>query len=306
MNRLVLLPIALASAVPAIAQDQPAAGAAQTAPKLKTLLENCDAHKFETFVNSVVNGQPHRSKIKMCGVEGQTDAEWIGTLKDAIKKVENNSEMPASTREQIISAIKTEVARLENPASAGSPPQSLPEGRTLGTSTDSLSSDYSILPPLPRTTPPPPRVLPPADEPDSAAGNFVASATDSAPAPQQVPQPPAPIVRASPLPVPAKPRLTLSCISPEYPGGGECISISRDTILTVRAGEGLPAGVELRFMRRGEEHGVIDLGAMRSGRSVNYALPRETCSGVVSAEIEIAVVRNGQRVDRRGPYLLRC
>lgn len=306
MNRLVLLSIALASAVPATAQEQTSSSAPEVAaPKLKSLLENCDAHKFETFVNSTVNGQPHRSKVKMCGVEGQTDAEWIGTLKDAIVKVENNSEMPASTREQIVSAVRAEIARLESGGTAAAPAQTLSPGRSVATS-NSLTSDYSILPPLPKTAPPVAHVLPPSEEQAIETASAEDAAPVSAPKPDETTPEPPKVVSIPPAPVAAKPKLALSCISPEYPGGGECISLSRDTVITVRPGEELPSGISLRFMRRGEDHGEIVLGAMRSGRTINYALPREVCSGVVTAEVEIAVVRNGQRVDRRGPYLLRC
>jgi len=75
------------------------------APEQK-LIQNCDAHKFETVVDTMVDGQPRKSKVKLCGVEGQSDAEWIGTLKDAIRKVEANKEMPGAQREQIVAAMR--------------------------------------------------------------------------------------------------------------------------------------------------------------------------------------------------------
>ena len=50
----------------------------------KALIDTCAAHKFETIVSDVTaDGQPKKSRVKLCGQPGQTDAEWIATLKDA-------------------------------------------------------------------------------------------------------------------------------------------------------------------------------------------------------------------------------
>jgi len=318
MNRLLFVSIALAAAVPALAQEQaPPAASEQppgdpAAPKLKTLLQDCDAHKFETSVQSVVDGKPHMSRVKMCGVEGQSDAEWIGTLKDAVAKLEANTEMAASTRDQIITAVKAEIARLEGETSKPAAAPDLPAARPVESS-NALTSDYSILPPLPNNTPPRAHVLPPAEEAAEVAappanvvqtdearpiGTTVAPPVETAVAP--------PVVQASPAKPVAKPRLSLSCISPEFPAGGACVTLSRDTVLRVRAGEDVAAGLSLRFLRNGAERGAIELGSLRSGQAINYRLPSQVCSGVVSAEVQLEVVRNGQRVDRRGPYLLHC
>ncbi len=64
-------------------------------------------------VHDVVDGQPQQSKVKLCGKEGQSDADWIGTLKDAVAKLGANKEMPAAVRDQIVTALKTEISRLE-------------------------------------------------------------------------------------------------------------------------------------------------------------------------------------------------
>jgi len=320
MNRFVMLSIALAIAGPAIAQDQPkAASKSSEAPpeKLQTLLQNCDAHKFETIVETTVDGQPHRSKFKMCGNEGQTDAEWLVTLQDAITKLEANTEIAASTRDQIVTAIKGEIDRLQSggAASASTPIATIPEGRATNATPAPLSQDYSVLPPIPQNDPPKVKILPDtaaavaavSDQPPPEPTIEAAPTTETVLPPTVEAATPPPVVSVpAKAPPPAKPRLTFSCISPEYPGGGECITLSRDTILSIRPAEALPAGVSLRFFRRGEQRGEIALGAMRSGRSVNFALPQRVCSGVVTSEVEIAVFRNGQSVDRRGPYLLHC
>jgi hypothetical protein len=296
MNRLLLLSAVLFAAVPAAAQNQPQAAPEASAdapaanPQLKTLLENCDAHKFETMVDTVVDGTPHRSKVKMCGKDGQSDSDWIQTLEDAISKLESNKDMQPAVREQIVTAVRAEITRLK------------------GASAAPASSDFSLAP-RPRVTPAPISddytvlpALPPRRSPQAVAS---AAETGTASSAVASGSPPAKRATAPLVPV-AKPRLTISCIDPQYPGGADCVSLSRDTVLRVRAGEALPAGVLLRFLRSGQVRGEIRLGAMRNGRSVNFSLPREVCAGVVSAEVEMVVVRSGQSVERRGPFLLRC
>ena len=318
MNRLVFFSIALAAAVPALAQEQAPPVASEqpsgdpAAPKLKTLLQDCDAHKFETSVQSVVDGKPHMSRVKMCGVEGQSDDEWIGTLKDAVAKLDANTEMAASTRDQIITAVKAEIARLEGETSKPAAAPDLPAARPVESS-NALTSDYSILPPLPNNPPPRAHVLPPAQEAAEVAAPpaNVVQADEAKPVETTIARPvetavAPPVAQAQPAKPVAKPRLKLSCISPEFPAGGECVTLSRDTVLRVRAGEDVAAGLWLRFLRNGAERGAIELGSLRSGQSINYRLPSQVCSGVVSAEVQLDIVRNSQRVDRRGPYLLHC
>ena len=72
--------------------------------QMQKLLQNCDAHKFETFIEVKVEGQPQpkRSRVKLCGTEGQSDADWVRTLKDAVVKTEANLQMPPAVREQIL------------------------------------------------------------------------------------------------------------------------------------------------------------------------------------------------------------
>jgi hypothetical protein len=302
MNRIAMISLALLLSAPAAAKDKAQAapdGEAPT-PKMESLLQNCDAHKFETTVESTVDGKPHRSKVKMCGNEGQSDADWIGTLKDAVAKLETNKEMPEATRNQIITAVKAEIARLEGHGSPAANAGPLPAGRSIS-SADSLSDDYSVLPPLKTSPPPPSHVLPPSTQSTVAA-------TDPTPA-VALPEPSAPpptSVVAPAAPPPAKPKLAFSCISPEYPGGGPCVTISRDTLFSVKAGEAVASGLSLRFVRQGDQRAELALGSMRKGQSLRFELPRPVCSGVVSGEVTIDVVQGGRVVDHQGPSLLRC
>ncbi len=120
---------------------------------------------------------------------------------------------------------------------------------------------------------------------------------------------PAPISAAasSPLLLP-KPRLAFDCYTPgDLGSGGPCVIFTRDTRLTVKAGEAIPAATSLRFIRRGgDTRAEVPLGPLRKGQLARLGVPQEVCGGVVETEIEIQVARGGYAVDRRGPYLMRC
>jgi hypothetical protein len=250
---------------------------------LQQLMQNCDAHKFETIVEATVDGQPHRSKVKLCGNEGQSDAEWIGTLKDAIAKLNANLDMDPAVRTQIVAAISKEIARLQIPQDGGAARTAT---QPLAPAVDSASSDYAALPPLPSAPPPPPHLLAPAP----AVVGTAASSSASLPA---LAGPP--------------PELSFACYAPEDIGGeSECSGFERDTMLTVRAGANVPAGTSLRFVRNGEPHGEVSLAQLRRGQSVRLALPRELCAGFGSGRLDLQVVENGAEVKSEGPFALRC
>ena len=274
---LILAATTLASAS-AVAQGQGAAqkdaSAGQSSPlEMKALVESCTARKFETTVEMTVDGTKRGSKVKLCGKEGQSDADWVTTLKDAAKKVEGNEKMPQAVKDQIIAALNAEIAMIGattvviiTPPVAPAPPAERPP-------------EYSTLPPLP-TAPAIATILP----------------------------------RSTPAPPPRKPRLTIECLTPGEPGGGgPCISLERDTLLTIRADEDLAAGNSVRFLRRGNVRGEVALAQMRQGQSRRFKLPSQLCAGVVGSNVEIQILGRSasgtglnQVVDTLGPYQLRC
>lgn len=122
MNRLMIALTLAASAVyPALAQDKPAESTVEGSdPEALKLVTDCNARKFETVVEREENGERKSSKVKLCGKQGQTDAEWATTLKDAAAKIEANPKMPQSAKDQLSAALKAEIAHVEA-ATAPSP-----------------------------------------------------------------------------------------------------------------------------------------------------------------------------------------
>jgi hypothetical protein len=282
----------------ALAATSAPAGADSPTPQMEKLLQDCDAHKFETVVNTTVDGKAHQSKVKLCGTRGQTDAAWVDTLKDAVAKVKANDKMPPELRDQIATALDAEILRLAHsdtmaliansaPAIAKpAPPSGIaslaprPTPGAAAVSSRPLADDYGSLPPLP------------APKPALAAGAAVGSFLPSLPAP----------------------RMTLQCGSTDDPlAVDRCSMLESNTVLFIRADEPMPAGTSLRFVRRDDPRGDVQLAQLRTGQTVRIPLPHRVCDGVVRSEVAIEVVRkpakNGapeQVVDRLGPYGLHC
>ena len=278
------------------------------------LIQSCDAHKFETVVVSMVDGQPHQSKVRLCGVEGQSDAAWIDTLRDAIRKLDANKDMPVSQRDQIVTAIKTEIARLTILGSGPIVPRRGSEASAAPP--QSLSRDYATLPPLP----PPREIVPSPSLKDVSAGEPAGPATtdavrkDFAQLPPMPPPLPAhPASAQAPVPSPAVPlRLKFGCDTPgDLSSDAPCAEFEPETRVTVHAGEDIPPGTLLQFVRNDRPQADVPLGGIRRGGMLRVALPAKVCSGFGSGKLELRVVRddgNGvpQPLNSEGPYSLRC
>lgn len=284
------MPLLFALALGAAAQapaEAPAKIPAEPAPEARKLIEDCSARRFETTIKGMSKGKPRESKVKMCGIPGQTDAEWIATLKDAVAKVAANPAMPPDAKKQIITAVNAEIVRLgaaptptETPALVNAPPLPAPR-RTPATT----APQYSALPAFP-----PPVATKPAPAPGGAAL--------------------APAAYVPPLP---RPRLKFSCFSAGSLGtDGPCFAFDRNTRITVRAGEPLKDTL-LRFVRDGEERADYPLPPLAKGRSASFELPREVCARAVGGKLSIRIVRGpagkphlAQVVGTEGPYNLTC
>ncbi|HYX47284.1 MAG TPA: hypothetical protein VE820_10755 [Sphingomicrobium sp.] len=283
------------------AKKAPPAAPSKPDPKAEQLLQSCDAHKFETTVKEVVDGTPQQSKVKLCGKEGQSDADWIGTLKDAVAKLDANKDMPAEVRDQIVKALKNEISRLEfqgaktaftsaRPETKSSPldeiaalpplPQAKPQAIASAPppareiTPRAPLSDYAALPPLPSSTVPPPSVL--------AAGASTSVVF---------------------LP---RPKISFSCFTPGEGADGPCTGFTRDTLVTVLAGEDLPASTAVRFVRDGDPKADVALAQLKKGKSMQFAIPTDVCKHAVGGRLELKIVRSGQEVGTDGPYNLNC
>jgi len=243
----------------------------------KSLVQNCDAHRFETTIQQMVDGKPKQSKVRMCGTEGQSDADWLRTLKDAVKKTQASG-MPPGVKQQIVAAVNAEIERLSTPAlnlPAGGDISKLPKTAMTTTPQVPLSREYGALPPLPTApTLPPPNVL--------GAGGVAPAA-----------------------------RITLRCaLAGDEDRPTSCDSIDKDTLLVLRADEAYPAGLDLHFVRHGDDRADVSVPALKPGQTAILRLPPRVCVGVVRSRLEIQALGSnapsGTPAGSVGEYDLRC
>ena len=264
---LILAGLSLVASAASAQQAQPAADAA--GPDLKALADSCDARKFETLV--VVDGSGRGKKVKICGKPGQSDAEWLVTLKDSARKIEADPQMAQAVKDQILVALKPEIENLERSSTV---PTTVPVATIAIANTPvSLPEDtprYSSVPALP------------APKPRAAAGKLAAAA-----------------------PPVARPRLTLRCALPRETFAA-CARLERESQLLIRADEDLPATASLRFLRGGETRADVQLGALKKGESLREKLPGRVCAGVLRGKVEVQILNKGQVAETRGPFALYC
>jgi hypothetical protein len=262
---------------PDAARKEGTAGQSSAPSGIEAQADACNARKFETTVEVIADGKKRSSQVKLCGKEGQTDADWANTLKDAAKKVEANEKMPKAVKGQIISALNAEVAKLES--SKAEPVQAV----------------TNVLPAVPK---------PPAERPPEYS---VLPPIPTAPAV------PARSALAKQAPLLPKPRLSVQCMTPAELGGGSCESLRRNSVLTIRADENLVGGARLRFLRDGNFRDEMSLAPMPQGQSRRFKLPPKICAGAYRTTLKIEILAGSANgaganaaADTLGPYQVRC
>lgn len=119
-----MIAFSLAMALALAVQAQPAApsgGQSEVGKaEAEALLAGCGGRRFETPVEIAAEGRVRRSKVKLCGKAGQSDADWVRTLEDAVRNVDN-SRMPPAAKEQVIAALRAEIGRLVQAMATAAP-----------------------------------------------------------------------------------------------------------------------------------------------------------------------------------------
>src|SRR6185369_9412144 len=276
-----ILPFALLLAAQAAETPSPSARGTDAAT-----MANCNARMAEIPVTVMAKGVPKETKVKICGKVGQTQADWEKTLRDALNKVSADGRMSSSIKDQIITGLKFEIAKLQG--AAETTPQSQPQSRPAPLVAQSFAAPLAPKPPM-----------------DTGRAEY------SSLPPMPAPLPAVSVAAAAAAPPLPAPKLTFRCLSTESAAGeGPCDTLERGMLVTVRADENIAAGTSLRFLRRGDNRAEIDLETLRRGQSQQFSLPARVCQGVTGSRVEIQVVRaagsKNQVVDSRGPYELRC
>jgi hypothetical protein len=269
-RRIALILGAIGLAANGAGAQTPPTEAGEPVAEIKSLVDSCPGRKFETIV--AVGIDRRGKKVTICGKAGQTDAEWINTLRSSVAQAEANESLAEPVKEQIIAALNAEIERVGKLAAA---PAAAPPVAAIAIAPEPVTAkepapQYSALPPLP------------APKPKAT----VAAAASTAP------------------PV-ARPRLTISCALPRE-SFGPCDRLERETQLLIRADEDLADGASLRFLRGGDERAELDLGALRKGMTMRQKLPGRVCSGVLRGKVQVQILSHSKVAETLGPYALYC
>lgn len=273
------LVVASLSAAPLVAQDPTAAAGPEA--------QACQSFRFETVV-VIDPSQKRGSRVRLCANPGATEADWVKTLEDAIVQIKDGP-MPAGAKADLVGQIEAEIARYRPKPALADSLNGGTWGSAAGSNAVTLGKDQLGNSGAPPEAPFAVSALPSLDRPKAAAGG----------------------AKAEPL----KPMgIAIKCLAPGDRGSGmTCDYFSNGTVLAVRAVRGMEQGAVLRFLRRGEERGEVDLDGLAPGRVARVVLPDELCRGVKTSKVEIALLppRSSKAfargaAGRLGPYGLRC
>ena len=227
----------------------------------------------------------HVAKVTLCSKKGATAGELVKMFESAASALAQNLRMAPEKRSSLVAQMRAKAEEVRNEKSAASAAAIAGGPGTVGFA--------PLRPPAPVDRPPEYARLPPLPAPAAVTATSAAA-----------------VASAAAL---SRPQLTVECFNPaNLAGPAPCDSLERETVLRVRAGDVVPAGTSLRFLRRGDVRAEVALAQLGRGKSAQFALPQPVCAGVVESKVEIQVVRRakgneaGQVMESMGPYLLRC
>lgn len=247
-----------------------------TKTQAETILSKCDHRRIEASAEGLIDGKMKRRKITVCAAPGDSHAQWMTKLENAVTWVQAQPGLSDDVKAKLVADLRKEMVR---PPQAIRPPAAAPVAALPAA--DAL---VATVPPMP----------PPLRSPVVSASALQGAAATSV--------------------LLARPPLTIHCISVGERGtGSRCGRLAPDTVFAVRADADLTKPATLRFLRKGRQRADVELAALRDGQIVRFKLPPAVCAGVVRSEVSIQIVagkptpgRVAQVTDTLGPFPIHC
>ena len=238
-----------------------------------TLRSQCGDRRFETSADGMIDGEMKRRKITLCAAPGDSNAQWITKLENAVAWVRAQPGLSDPVKDKLIADLQTKIGQERSVAPLRALPSAgLPAADAL------VATVPPMPPPLPRST--------------------LSGAAMLALAPPLVTRPPLTI---------------RCLAAGERGVGTRCGRLVSNTVFTVYADADLAGPTTLRFMRRGELRAETDVAPLRQGQMLRVKLPPQVCSGVVRSDVAIEIMseqsssgRVAQIADKVGPFDLHC
>ena len=244
-----------------------------TPDQAATLRSQCGDRRFETSADGMIDGELKRRKITLCAAPGDSNAQWIAKLENAVSWVRAQPGLSDPVKAQLVASLQ---AKIESERSLG-PMRALPSGG-LPAADALVATVPPMPPPLPRST--------------------LSGAAMLALAPPLVARPPLTI---------------RCLAAGERGAGTACGKLAATTVFTVHADADLAGPTTLRFTRRGEFRAETEVAALRRGQILRVKMPSQVCAGVVRSDVAIEIMsassnsgRVAQIADKVGPFDLHC
>jgi hypothetical protein len=244
-----------------------------TKDQAEALRSQCGDRRFETSAEGLIDGEMKRRKITLCAAPGDSDAQWITKLENAIVWIKGQPGLSDPVKAKLVADLEAKIGEVRFVA----PMRALPS-RGLPAADALVSNVPPMPPPLPVST--------------------LSGAAMLALAP--------PVVARPPLTL-------RCLAAGERGDGTRCGRLASNTVFAVHADGNLSGPVTLRFMRRGEFRAESSVAALRQGQVVRLKMPAQVCAGVVRADVAIEVMsgqptpgRISQIADKFGPFDLHC
>jgi hypothetical protein len=243
-----------------------------TKTQAQTILSQCSDRRFETSAEGMIDGEMRRRKITLCAAPGDSDAQWIVKLENAVVWVKAQAGLSDPVKAKLVGDLTTKIGQLRSFA----PLRALPSAGL-----PAMDALVATVPPMP----------PPLPRPTLSASSLLAGAL--------------------PLPV-RPPLTIRCLDTGERGAGTRCDRLAPDTVFTVHADADLAGPATLRFVRKGQLRAEIAVAALRQGQIFRLKLPPQVCSGVVRSDVSIEIMAESrpgqiaQVADKLGPFGLHC
>ena len=117
-----------------------------TQTQAQDILSKCGDRKFETSAEGMIGGKLRRRRMTLCAEPGESDAQWLAKLENAVTWVKAQTDLSDPVKDQLVAELRKEIARPKSVRLMPAPPAArLPAADAL----------VATVPPMPAPLPAP-------------------------------------------------------------------------------------------------------------------------------------------------------
>lgn len=93
-----------------------------TQTEAETIRSQCGDRKFETSAEGMIGGKMRRRRVTLCAAPGDSDAQWLAKLENAVAWVKAQNDLSDPVKDQLVAELRNEIARPKSVKLAPAPP----------------------------------------------------------------------------------------------------------------------------------------------------------------------------------------